>query len=117
MIVYGAPHQNLSAGDSPRVFLHAEFFSAATMHSLLEALGVFSLSGSNRLQTLIGMRTLGGHSGRLYRGLPYSRGGGELGGHVTFVWQAAGSHAVSLHAWRPVRATLAVLSALVAADR
>jgi hypothetical protein len=117
MIVYGAPHQNLSAGDTPRAFLHAEFFSAATMHSLLDGLGVFGLSGSNPLQTLVGKRTLGGHGGRLYRGLPYSRGGGELGGHLTFVWQAGGSHAVSLHAWRPVRATLPVLSALVAADR
>jgi hypothetical protein len=117
LIVYGAPHQNLSARDTPRVFLHAEFFSAATMHSLLEGLGAFGLSGSNRLQTLVGVRTLGGHRGRLYWGLPYSRGGGELGGHLTFVWGDGGYHAVSLHAWRPVRETLAVLSALVDADR
>jgi hypothetical protein len=117
LVMYGAPHQNLSSQDTPRAFLHAEFFSAQSMRALLEGLGVFALSGSNHLQTLVGMRTLGGHTGRLYRGLRYDQGGGELGGHLTFVWRGDGFHAVSLHAWRPGRETLAVLSALVAADR
>jgi hypothetical protein len=117
LVMYGAPHQNLSSQDTPRAFLHAEFFSAQSMRDLLEGLGAFALSGSDDLQTLVGVRTLGGHTGRLYRGLRYDQGGGELGGHLTFVWRGDGFHAVSLHAWRPGHETLAVLSALVAADR
>jgi hypothetical protein len=117
LVMYGAPHRNLSSRDTPRVFLHAEFFSARSMRALLDGIGVFGLSGSNHLQTLVRVRTLGGHTGRLYRGLRYDRGGGELGGHLTFAWRGDGFHAVSLHAWRPGRETLAVLSALVASDR
>jgi hypothetical protein len=112
LVMYGAPHRNLSPRDTPRVFLHAEFFSAQSMRDLLEGLGVFALSGSNHLQTLVGA-----HNGRLYRGLRYDKGGGELGGHLTFVWSGDGFHAVSLHTWRPGRETLAMLSALVASDR
>ncbi len=58
--------------------------------------------------------TLGGHRGVLYAGLPYTQGGNELGGHLTFIWHdETVTRVASLHAWTPRRQTLAVLRALI----
>ena len=80
-----------------------------------EAVSLHGLSGTVPLQRLIGRRTIAGHHGLLYSGLPYQHGGGEFGSHYTFIWpQGRWRYAASLHSWKPHPASLGVLTALIA---
>ena len=113
-VLYGAPDESPGHGadNTPATFLHFELLGG---RDVLEALGVHGLSGTRPLQHLIGARTIAGHLGRLYFGLPYNRGGGEYGSHYTFVWrQGRWRYAASLHSWRPHSATLHVLTSIIA---
>lgn len=61
----------------------------------------------------IGLRTIGGHGGALYR-LPPNRIS-LFSGHYTFVWHSGGwRYVTSMHRWTPYSSALAVLSAIVA---
>lgn len=40
--------------------------------------------------------------------------GGQIGGHLNFVWSADGTdYAISLHAWRPLSTAIATLRGIV----
>jgi hypothetical protein len=122
VFTYNAPWEqpNKQRLNSPRRFLHFEVLGLITKRIPPEAFirlvvdprirasrGDFFL---RRLRTM----TLGGHRGVLYAGLPYNRGGNELGGHLTFIWHDQNvTRVASLHAWTPRRQTLAVLRALI----
>jgi hypothetical protein len=113
-VLYGAPDESPGHGsrNSPQSFLHFEILGG---RGVPEAVGVHGLSGTRPLQRLLVTRTIAGHRGHLYLGLPYDRGGGEYGSHYTFVWRRGPWHyAASLHSWTPYRDTLAVLAAIIA---
>lgn len=113
-VLYGAPNESRghAAQNTPARFLHFELLGGRYVSA---ALSLHGLSGTHPLQRLVGTRTIAGHRGHLYFGLPYGRGGGEYGSHYTFVWRQAGwRYAASLHSWRPHRQTLAVLAAILA---
>lgn len=113
-LLYGAPDERPghAASNTPPAFLHFELLGGRDIE---DAVGVHTLSGTRRLQRPLGRRTIAGHRGRLYLGLPYDRGGGELGSHYTFVWrEGRWGYAASLHSWKPHTATLTVLAAIVA---
>ena len=112
-VLYGAPNESPGHGaeNTPARFLHFELLGG---RYILDATTVHSFSGGRPLQRLVGARTIAGHRGHLYFGLPYDRGGGEYGSHYTFVWrQGPWRYAASLHSWRPHRQTLAVLAAII----
>jgi hypothetical protein len=109
-VLYGVPSRS-AAKDTPSRFLHFEMLGG---RYIPEALSLHGLSGTRPLERLVGTRTIAGHRGRLYFGLPYNRGGGEYGSHYTFVWrQGAWSYAASLHSWTPHTATLKVLDDII----
>jgi hypothetical protein len=114
-IMYGAPDEppNGDGGHNPpATFLHFEMLGG---RYVAEALSLHGLAGTIPLQRLIGRRTIAGHHGLLYFGLPYQHGGGEYGSHYTFIWlQGRWRYAASLHSWKPHAATLRVLAALIA---
>ena len=121
VIMYGGPDERPGHGrlNTPNRFLHFEMISGYWRPShrhawIRQALEIGTMAGDRPLQRLLGWRRLGGHGGRLFAGLPYGSGGGELGGHLTFVWRDGGVvHGASLHAWTPRRQTLAVLDAII----
>jgi hypothetical protein len=83
-VMYGAPDEppNGDGGHNPpATFLHFEMLGG---RYVAEALSLHGLSGTVPLQRLIGRRTIAGHHGLLYFGLPYQHGGGEFGSHYTF---------------------------------
>jgi hypothetical protein len=54
-----------------------------------------------------------GRRGTLLRAAPYPRGGIH-GDHLVFRWrEGRREYAVSLHAWKPLRETVATLDAIV----
>ena len=113
-VLYGAPDERPghAASNTPLAFLHFEILGGRRIDA---AVDVHGLSGDRRLQRPLGSRTIAGHRGRLYFGLPYSEGGGEYGSHYTFVWRQGGwGYAASLHSWTPHTQTLAVLAAILA---
>ena len=113
-VLYGAPDERPghAAYNTPLEFLHFELLGGRHID---DAVGVHIMSGTRRLQRPLGMRTIAGHHGHLYFGLPYNKGGGELGSHYTFVWrQGRWGYAASLHSWKPHNDTLTVLAAIVA---
>jgi hypothetical protein len=113
-VLYGAPNESpaRAAQNTPVRFLHFELLGG---RYVLEALSVHGLSGTRPLQRLLGTRTIAGHRGHLYFGLPYDRGGGEYGSHYTFVWRRGPwRYAASLHSWTPHRNRLSVLAAIIA---
>lgn len=113
-VLYGAPDERPghAAYNTPPAFLHFELLGG---RDIADAVGVHTLSGTRRLQHPLGRRTIAGHRGRLYFGLPYDEGGGELGSHYTFVWRQGGwGYAASLHSWTPHKDALALLAAIVA---
>jgi hypothetical protein len=60
-----------------------------------------------------GHRDWAGHNGSLVLAPPLASGG-ENGDHVIFRWQEGGvAHAISLHAWVPLREAVATLRAMV----
>jgi hypothetical protein len=83
-VLYGAPNESPghAAEHTPARFLHFELLGG---RYILDATTVHGRSGTRPLQRLVGSRTIAGHHGRLYFGLPYDRGGGEYGSHYTFV--------------------------------
>ena len=100
-VLYGAPNESPGHGaeNTPARFLHFELLGG---RYILDATTVHGFSGGRPLQRPVGARTIAGHRGRLYFGLPYDRGGGEYGSHYTFVWRlGAWRYAASLHSWRP----------------
>lgn len=113
-VLYGAPDESPGGEphNAPASFLHFEVLGGRYVG---DALGLQGRAGTVPLQRRLGRRTLAGHRGQLYFGLPYTRGGGEFGSHYTFVWQQGRwKYAASLHSWTPRTATLGVLTALVA---
>jgi hypothetical protein len=112
-VLYGVPSRSPgnAAKDTPSRFLHFEMLGGRYVP---DALGVHGLSGTRPLQRLVGTRTIAGHRGRLYFGLPYNHGGGEYGSHYTFIWrQGSWSYAASLHSWKPHTTTLKVLADII----
>jgi hypothetical protein len=112
-VLYGVPSRSpkRAAKDTPSRFLHFEMLGG---RYIPETLGLHGLSGTRPLQRLVGTRTIAGHEGHLYFGLPYNQGGGEYGSHYTFIWrQGRWSYAASLHSWTPHTATLKVLSDII----
>jgi hypothetical protein len=113
-VLYGAPDESPGRGarNTPADFLHFEVVGGG---DVLRVLGVHRSSNRHPLQRLISTRTIAGHPGYLYFGLPYNQGGGQYGSHYTFVWrQGSWSYAASLHSWTPHTATLKVLAAIIA---
>ena len=113
-VLYGAPDERPGHAvyNTPPAFLHFELLGGRRIYA---AVDVHGLSGNRLLQRPLGSRTIAGHRGRLYFGLPYNEGGGEYGSHYTFVWRQGGwGYAAELHSWTPHTQTLAVLAAIVA---
>lgn len=122
LFTYGAPWEQPSKQllNSPRRFLHFEVLGLITKRvprdSFIRVVVDPSIraSGGDLFLRRLRTTTVGGHRGVLYAGLPYNKGGNELGGHLTFIWDEQNvTRVVSLHAWTPRRQTLAVLRALI----
>jgi hypothetical protein len=112
-VLYGAPFESpkQAAKNTPTRFLHFEMLGGRYVP---EALSLHGLSGTRPLQRLLGPRTIAGHRGHLYFGLPYNQGGGQYGSHYTFIWQEAGTrYAASIHSWTPHTETLKVLADII----
>jgi hypothetical protein len=112
-VLYGAPYESpaQAAKNTPARFVHFEMLGG---RYIAQALGLHGLSGTRPLQRLISTRTIAGHRGHLYFGLPYNQGGGQYGSHYTFVWNQGGvRYAASLHSWTPHTATLKVLADII----
>jgi hypothetical protein len=97
-IGYSAPYEDRPERNRPARFLH------------LVLLGGRASIDPEVLGPSIGMRELGGQSGRLYRG----RQGGLHHGHIVFVWSERGTrYSASLHGWDSTPETIAFLDRLV----
>jgi hypothetical protein len=96
----------------PVRFMHFEMLGGRGVGDVLR---LQSLASTNHpYQHFIGTRTIAGHRGHLYFGLPYNRGGGQYGSHYTFVWKQAGTrYAASLHSWVPHTATIKLLTDII----
>jgi hypothetical protein len=95
---YSAPYEDQPELNRPTRFLH------------LVLLGGRASVDPEALGPSIGMRELGGQTGRLYRGRP----GGLHHGHIVFVWSERGTrYSASLHGWDSTTETIALLDRLV----
>ena len=112
-VLYGAPDEATGHGrrNTPASFLHFEMLGGQYVG---DAVSLRGLADTRPLQRFLGNRTMAGHHGHLYFGLPYTRGGGEYGSHYTFIWtHGRWRYAASLHSWIPHARTLRVLAAII----
>jgi hypothetical protein len=119
LFIYNAPSENLRRNDPAR-FLHFDVLGYRRGVVVRQDLTHVLLDTSARSPTgprfLRRVRRLdiGGRRGVLYSGLPFDKGGNELGGHYTFIWpEGEMVIGASLHAWTPSKHALETLKALV----
>ncbi len=120
LFMYGSPSPGYSYKAQtypPSRFVHFEMVGGRS-REVRSWLGIGVRSGGRLLQKPLGTRTLGKRTGTLFLGLPDNKGGGQYGGHFTFLWSAGHQeYAASLHIWRPQSATLKTLDAIVRSMR
>jgi hypothetical protein len=121
-IARSAPYPHLRRRNAPPRFLHlfilggdlAEAFPFAFERESDVPSRASALVRANRDGPVSwGQMTWSGHRGVLVLAPDYELGGMN-GGHLVFRWSGeAGDHAISLHAWLPIRQAIATLHAIV----
>jgi hypothetical protein len=121
----GVPTGN-PRGDRPPRFVHLALYAARRSLASyfpfeLPCSGAVVLARADRLLTrsrraaaCLGEEEISGQRGTLALAPPYPIGG-EVGGHVLFLWRERGiTHLATLHAWAPVAEAIDVLRRVVA---